>query len=283
MASIEQRQPARPAESVITNKSSPNRTEIGVEVGPVESRAGIATESKKAAKKRLKQAKSKAGSTKNSCGLETSDAISKDTTNLNELPDHSLAGVEEPTGETSQAERRPSDLNGRLEQEVYDLFQIQYDDSDNDKQEVITDSVESEEQKSKISPHKQVSTADTYQNFQPNQASSQLTGNQVLSSKEINYYATNNGDFVLPESKLLRFPNGKILPDNPTTVKKGVLWQHQSPAKFHQRLFNKWAKRYFILTLDYLNCFKRAAIKVGRSEMGKFLYKVSKQAQADAS
>lgn len=77
-------------------------------------------------------------------------------------------------------------------------------------------------------------------------------------------------------SGLKQLPNGKIISDNPTTVKKGVLWQHQSPTKFHQRFFNKWTKRYFILTVDYLNCFKRSTSKVGHSEMGKFIYKVSK-------
>lgn len=60
-----------------------------------------------------------------------------------------------------------------------------------------------------------------------------------------------------------------------STSKKGVLWQQQNYDKFHQRLFSRWKKRYFILTTDYLVCFKRSTSKVGRSEMGKFLYKVS--------
>lgn len=63
--------------------------------------------------------------------------------------------------------------------------------------------------------------------------------------------------------------------ENIFTVKKGVLWQQQQYDKFHQRLFSRWKKRYFILTTDYLVCFKRSTPKVGRSEMGKFLYKVS--------
>lgn len=64
--------------------------------------------------------------------------------------------------------------------------------------------------------------------------------------------------------------------ENMFTVKKGVLWQQQSYDKFHQRIFSRWKKRYFILTTDYLVCFKRISPKVGRSEMGKFLYKVSR-------
>lgn len=63
--------------------------------------------------------------------------------------------------------------------------------------------------------------------------------------------------------------------DNSLTVKKGVLWQQQNYDKFHQRLFSRWKKRFFILTTGYLVCFKRSTCKVGRSEMGKFLYKVS--------
>lgn len=59
------------------------------------------------------------------------------------------------------------------------------------------------------------------------------------------------------------------------TVKKGVLWQQQIFDRFHLRLFSRWKKRYFILTTDYLVCFKRSSSKVGRSEMGEFLYKVS--------
>lgn len=60
-----------------------------------------------------------------------------------------------------------------------------------------------------------------------------------------------------------------------STVKKGVLWQQQQFEKFHQRIFSRWKKRYFILTTDYLVCFKRSPSKVGHSKMGKFLYKVS--------
>lgn len=65
--------------------------------------------------------------------------------------------------------------------------------------------------------------------------------------------------------------------ENIFTVKKGILWQQQNYDRFHQRLFSRWKKRYFILTTDYLVCFKRSSPKVGRSEMGKFLYKVSHQ------
>lgn len=58
------------------------------------------------------------------------------------------------------------------------------------------------------------------------------------------------------------------------TLKKGTLWQQQNHNKFHERIFNRWKERYFILTNDYLACFKKST-KVGHSEMGGFLYKVS--------
>ena len=64
--------------------------------------------------------------------------------------------------------------------------------------------------------------------------------------------------------------------DNPlSTIKKGPLWQQKNFDKIHHRLFNRWKKRFFILTTDYLVCFNKSSSKVGRSEMGKFLYKVS--------
>ncbi|XP_076326390.1 uncharacterized protein LOC143233722 [Tachypleus tridentatus] len=53
-----------------------------------------------------------------------------------------------------------------------------------------------------------------------------------------------------------------------TTLKKGLLWQQRD------KFFSRWKERYFMLTLDYLACFKRGS-KVGTSEMGSFLYKVN--------
>lgn len=76
-----------------------------------------------------------------------------------------------------------------------------------------------------------------------------------------------------PESGRLDAINNEN--ENISTIKKGVLWQQQHYEKFHQRLFSRWKKRYFILTTDYLVCFKRSSSKVGCSEMGQFLYKVS--------
>lgn len=63
--------------------------------------------------------------------------------------------------------------------------------------------------------------------------------------------------------------------ENFSTVKKGVLWEHRNYDRLSSKIFGRWKKRYFILTTDYLVCFKRSVPKVGQSEMGKFLYKVS--------
>ena len=51
-----------------------------------------------------------------------------------------------------------------------------------------------------------------------------------------------------------------------STVKKGLLWQQRD------KLFSQWKERYFILTTDYLQCFKKGSSKV--TEMGEFIFKV---------
>jgi len=55
-------------------------------------------------------------------------------------------------------------------------------------------------------------------------------------------------------------------------IKKGLLWQHRD------RMFSRWKERYFILTRDYLHCFKRASGSgSGKiSEMGQFIFKVNR-------
>lgn len=58
-----------------------------------------------------------------------------------------------------------------------------------------------------------------------------------------------------------------IVANDPSTIKKGLLWQQRD------RFFSRWKERYFVLTKDYLACFKKGS-KVGMSEMGSFMYKV---------
>lgn len=49
-------------------------------------------------------------------------------------------------------------------------------------------------------------------------------------------------------------------------IKRGLLWEQR------ERLFSRWKERYFILTKDYLHCFKRATNNI--SPMGQFIFKV---------
>ncbi|KAF2344830.1 PH domain-like, partial [Trinorchestia longiramus] len=51
------------------------------------------------------------------------------------------------------------------------------------------------------------------------------------------------------------------------TLQKGVLQQARD------RLFSRWKERYFVLTRDYLACFRRGSTKY--SEMGSFIFKVN--------
>ena len=50
------------------------------------------------------------------------------------------------------------------------------------------------------------------------------------------------------------------------SIKKGLLWQQRD------KLFSRWKERYFILTKDLLQCFKKETSKI--SEMGGFIFKV---------
>ncbi|XP_030244549.1 mediator of RNA polymerase II transcription subunit 13-like isoform X3 [Drosophila navojoa] len=54
-------------------------------------------------------------------------------------------------------------------------------------------------------------------------------------------------------------------------IKRGLLWQQRD------RLFSRWKERYFVLTRDYLHCFKRASGSANEraSDMGQFIFKVS--------
>ena len=51
-----------------------------------------------------------------------------------------------------------------------------------------------------------------------------------------------------------------------TTIKKGLLWQQRD------KLFSRWKERYFILTKDFLQCFKKETSKI--TDMGGFIFKV---------
>lgn len=53
-------------------------------------------------------------------------------------------------------------------------------------------------------------------------------------------------------------------------IKRGLLWQQRD------RIFSRWKERYFVLTRDYLHCFKRATGSINEriSDMGQFIFKI---------
>ncbi len=50
------------------------------------------------------------------------------------------------------------------------------------------------------------------------------------------------------------------------TLLKGLLWQQRD------KIFSRWKERFFILTNDYLQCFKRGTSRI--TEMGGFIFKL---------
>lgn len=55
-----------------------------------------------------------------------------------------------------------------------------------------------------------------------------------------------------------------------TPIRKGLLWQQRD------KLFSQWKERYFILTSDYLQCFKKGSSKTQEHSllMGEFIFKI---------
>lgn len=51
-----------------------------------------------------------------------------------------------------------------------------------------------------------------------------------------------------------------------TAIRKGVLWQQRD------KVFSRWKERFFLLTQDYLQAFKKSTNQM--SEMGRFLFKL---------
>lgn len=61
-------------------------------------------------------------------------------------------------------------------------------------------------------------------------------------------------------------PNGGCPPCHSSTILKGVLWQTR------EKRFSRWKERFFVLTSDYIQCFRKGTSKM--SEMGAFIYRV---------
>ena len=47
-------------------------------------------------------------------------------------------------------------------------------------------------------------------------------------------------------------------------LKKGILWQQRD------KIFSRWKEKFFVLTKDYLQCFKKGTSRI--TEMGGFIY-----------
>ena len=53
---------------------------------------------------------------------------------------------------------------------------------------------------------------------------------------------------------------------NAATLRKGLLWQQRD------KMFSRWKERFFILTSNYLQCFKKGTSRI--TEMGGFIFKL---------
>merc|ERR1711899_151122 len=51
-----------------------------------------------------------------------------------------------------------------------------------------------------------------------------------------------------------------------SSLLKGVLWQQR------EKRFSRWKERFFIVTNEYLQCFRKGTSKI--SEMGGFIYRI---------
>lgn len=67
---------------------------------------------------------------------------------------------------------------------------------------------------------------------------------------------TSAGDLVEPDDS--DFAGG--------TIKKGLMWLQRD------RIFSRWKERFFVLTKDHLQCFKKGSSRI--SEMGGFVFKI---------
>ncbi|XP_037959697.1 uncharacterized protein LOC119689037 [Teleopsis dalmanni] len=100
-------------------------------------------------------------------------------------------------------------------------------------------------------------------NYCNGSSSSNCNSNATTLNGEGNYFDYNS--LYSQQSLVLgRMP----IVDMPGLFKRGILWQQRD------RLFSRWKERYFVLTRDYLNCFKKATGNNRLSDMGKFIFKI---------
>ncbi|XP_040568049.1 uncharacterized protein [Lepeophtheirus salmonis] len=96
-------------------------------------------------------------------------------------------------------------------------------------------------------------------------------GRRSITSVNLNSNKKNSYRSALCKSqenlvKATAFNVDESLDKDKSTLKKGLLWQQRD------KLFSRWKERYFILTTDYLHCFKRRTSRI--TEMGEFIFKI---------
>lgn len=65
-------------------------------------------------------------------------------------------------------------------------------------------------------------------------------------------------------SSLLSCTSSIFHNENSSQLRKGILWQQRD------KIFSRWKERFFVLTKDYLQCFKKGTSRI--TEMGGFIY-----------
>lgn len=81
------------------------------------------------------------------------------------------------------------------------------------------------------------------------------------------YYLQANNEALENAASIDDLTNGEGEDKTATPLRKGLLWQQRD------KLFSQWKERYFILTPDYLQCFKKGSSKITEI-MGEFIFKV---------
>lgn len=71
------------------------------------------------------------------------------------------------------------------------------------------------------------------------------------------------GSYAAPSS-LLSCTSSIFHNENSSQLRKGILWQQRD------KIFSRWKERFFVLTKDYLQCFKKGTSRI--TEMGGFIY-----------
>lgn len=124
--------------------------------------------------------------------------------------------------------------------------------------------------------HKRTSRSDLYLHHGSHYLENQSVVS-AISSSSVMLAANNNdkletrSDYALLDTEAGETEAEMLEPDKVSVIHKGLLWQQRD------KVFSRWKERYFVLTSDYLQCFKKASPSVmhsAASEMGRFVFKL---------